>query len=89
LLHLVMMDSFPATMKFIALIILTLFILAIASAFCFKEAGNEYGVPFFSATLRTLKLHNWPENLSWRLAITGCNDFVFYIKNGPSYTPHG
>ena len=89
MLHLVMMDSFPATMKFIALIILTLFILAIASAFCFKEAGNEYGVPFFSATLRTLKLHNWPENLLYRLAVTGCYDSIFYIKNGPSYTPRG
>jgi hypothetical protein len=76
-------------MKFIALIILTLFIPVIASAFCFKEAGNEYGVPFFFATIRTLKLQIWPENLSWRLAVTGCNDFIFNIRNGPGYTPHG
>ena len=75
-------------MKFITLIIL-IFIPAMASAFCFEEEGNEYGVPFLSATLRTLKLHNWPENLLYRLAVTGCYDSIFYIKNGPSYTPHG
>jgi hypothetical protein len=76
-------------MKLIALIILTLFIPAIASAFCFEKAGNEYGLPIFSATIRTLKRHNWPENLSWRLPVTGCNDFIFNIRNGPGYTPHG
>jgi len=31
-------------MKFITLIILILFIPALASAFCFEQAGNEYGV---------------------------------------------
>jgi hypothetical protein len=77
------------SMKLIALTIITLFIPAIASALCFEEAGSEYGVPFFSATIRRLKLHNWPENLPWRLSVTGCNDFIFYIRNGPSYTPHG
>jgi len=76
-------------MKFIALIILTLFIPAIVSVFCFEETGSEYGVPIFSPTIRTLKLHNWPENLSCRLAVTGCYDSIFNIKNGPSYTPHG
>lgn len=31
-------------MKFITLIILTMSIPTMASAFCFEEAGNEYGV---------------------------------------------
>jgi hypothetical protein len=76
-------------MKLIALIILTLFTPAMTSAFCSDEAGNEYSVPFFSATIRKLKLHNWPENLSYRLAVTACDDFIFYIKKRASYTPHG
>ena len=47
------------------------------------------GLLLLSATLQTLKLPNWPENLSYRLAVTFCNNSIFYIKKRASYTPHG